>query len=107
MGELREVVVVGAGTMGSQIALQAALSGRYPVTVVDASAEQLERALAQNQKLVARGVEKGRHSEEQGRAALAAISSSRDLAAAAKGADLVIEAVFEDFEVKKAIFQEA
>jgi 3-hydroxybutyryl-CoA dehydrogenase len=107
MGELREVVVVGAGTMGSQIALQTALSGRYRVTLVDANPEQLERAQAQNQKLVARGVEKGRYSEEQGRAALAAVSTSSDLAVAAKNADLVIEAVFEDFEVKKAIFQEA
>src|SRR5215471_13553031 len=48
MGELKRVVVVGAGTMGSQIALQTALSGRYEVTLVDSVHAQLERARAQN-----------------------------------------------------------
>ncbi|HVD02116.1 MAG TPA: 3-hydroxyacyl-CoA dehydrogenase family protein [Candidatus Dormibacteraeota bacterium] len=107
MPELRQVVVVGAGTMGSQIALQTALSGRYRVTLVDAGAEQLERAQAQNRKLVARGIEKGRYTDRQGAGALTAITTGTELAAAAAGADLVIEAVFEDFEVKKAIFEQA
>src|SRR5437879_5554584 len=60
MADLRRVVVVGAGTMGSQIALQTAYSGRYEVTLVDAEKTQLDRALEQNRRLVARGVEKGR-----------------------------------------------
>jgi 3-hydroxybutyryl-CoA dehydrogenase len=107
MGELRAVVVVGAGTMGSQIALQTALSGRYRVTLVDADATQLEKAVAQNRKLVERGVAKGRYTEERASAALAAITTSTDLTSAVADADLVIEAVFEDFEVKKAIFSEA
>jgi len=107
MAGLREVVVVGAGTMGSQIALQVALSGRYQVALVDASEPQLARATDQNRKLVARGVEKQRYSAAEGEAALAAIRTGTDLAAAAAGADLVIEAVFEDFEVKKKIFEEA
>ena len=107
MAELRRVVVVGAGTMGSQIALQAALSGRHRVTLVDAAPGQLEKAADQNRRLVARGVEKGRYTAEAGEAALAAIDSSPDLAAAAGDADLVIEAVFEDFQVKTGIFQEA
>ncbi len=47
MGELKRVVVVGAGTMGSQIALQTALSGKYDVTLVDSVHGQLERAKAQ------------------------------------------------------------
>src|SRR5262252_4292305 len=59
MGELKRVVVVGAGTMGSQIALQTALSGRYDVTLVDSVGAQLEKATAQNRKLVDRSVEKG------------------------------------------------
>ena len=48
MHELKRVLVVGAGTMGSQIALQTALSGRYEVTLVDSAAGQLERARAHN-----------------------------------------------------------
>src|SRR5207249_2959178 len=70
MGELKRVVVVGAGTMGSQIALQTALSGKYDVILVDSVHGQLERANAQNQKLVDRSVEKGRLTAEQARDAM-------------------------------------
>ena len=106
MPEVRHVVVVGAGTMGSQIALQTAYSGRYDVTLVDADAAQLERARAQNQKLVARGVEKGRLTQEQAEAALERIQTANDLAEAAAQADLVIEAVFENLDVKRQVFEE-
>ncbi|MDQ6692591.1 MAG: 3-hydroxyacyl-CoA dehydrogenase family protein [Candidatus Dormibacteraeota bacterium] len=107
MAEFRNVVVVGAGTMGSQIALQTALSGRYQVTLVDADPVQLEKATAQNNKLIQRSIEKGRVTAESGAAALAAVQTSSDLDAAAAIADLIIEAVFEDFEVKKEIFRRA
>jgi len=66
MAQIKRVVVVGAGTMGSQIALQTALSGRYQVTLVDAGEEPLALAQAQNRKLVTRGVERGRMTESQG-----------------------------------------
>ena len=105
MSEVKTVLVVGGGTMGSQIALQAALSGRYQVTLVDADAGQLQRARAQNEKLVARGVEKGRIEEPAGRSALMSIADSTDLEAAGAQADLVIEAVFEDLDVKVDIFK--
>ncbi len=104
MNEIRNVTVVGAGTMGSQIALQTALSGRYQVTLVDAVAGQLERARAQNRKLVDRAVEKGRLTKERAGDALDCINESGDLEAAAVKADLVIEAVIEDFETKKDVF---
>jgi 3-hydroxybutyryl-CoA dehydrogenase len=104
MRELKRVLVVGAGTMGSQIALQTALSGRYEVTLVDSVPGQLERARAQNQRLLHRAVEKGRLAEPAAAEALATIKDSNDLAAAAAGADLVIEAVIEDFEAKKHVF---
>jgi 3-hydroxybutyryl-CoA dehydrogenase len=106
MSEIRRVVVVGAGTMGSQIALQTAYSGRYEVTLVDADQAQLERAGEQNQKLVARGVEKGRLTPEQADSALRRIRTSTDLAGAASQADLVIEAVFENLDVKRQVFEQ-
>jgi 3-hydroxybutyryl-CoA dehydrogenase len=106
MPDLRNVVVVGAGTMGSQIALQTAYSGRYDVTLVDAEQAQLDRALEQNQKLVARGVEKGRLTPEQAEAALHQVRTSTDLAGAASQADLVIEAVFENLDVKRQVFEQ-
>ena len=107
MAEIKQVVVVGAGTMGSQIALQTALSGRYSVRLVDAERRQLERATEQNEKLVARAVERGRLDSEQGRKALAAVESTSDLGKAVQDADLVIEAVFEDFDVKREVFERA
>jgi len=104
MSEIKNVTVVGAGTMGSQIALQTALAGRYRVTLVDAVPGQLDRARAQNRKLVDRAVEKGRLTKEQADDALGRISDSDDLEAAARRADLVIEAVIEEFDTKKSVF---
>ena len=105
MHELKRVLVVGAGTMGSQIALQTALSGRYEVTLADSVEGQLERARAQNTRLLDRSVEKGRLTKEAASKALGSIKDSNDLAGAAAHADLVIEAVVEDFDVKQAVFK--
>ncbi len=104
MRDIKKVVVVGAGTMGSQIALQTALSGKYDVTIVDTAPGQLERARAGNTKLLDRSVEKGRLTRDQADAALARIKDSGDIAAATKSADMVIEAVIEDFDAKRTVF---
>jgi len=106
MPELKRVTVVGAGTMGSQIALQTALSGRHDVTLVDTVAGQLDRARAQNRRLVDRSVEKGRLTQEHAEKAMSGISDSSDLAKAIVEADLVIEAVIENFDAKKAVFED-
>jgi len=104
MNEIKNVTVVGAGTMGSQIALQTALAGRYQVTLVDAVPGQLERAGAQNRKLLERSVEKGRLTSERAAGALKRITDIDSLDEAAGAADLVIEAVIEDFDTKKSVF---
>src|SRR5260370_39898892 len=80
MGELKRVVVVGAGTMGSQIALQTALRGKDDVALVDSVHGQLERAKAQNQKLVDRSVAEGRLTTEQAKAARESTHDSARLA---------------------------
>jgi 3-hydroxybutyryl-CoA dehydrogenase len=105
MHELKRVLVVGAGTMGSQIALQTALSGLYDVTLADSVEGQLERARAQNKKLLDRSVDKGRLTLEAATQALTRIKDSNDLAQAAGHADLIIEAVVEDFDVKQGVFK--
>jgi 3-hydroxybutyryl-CoA dehydrogenase len=104
MHELKRVLVVGAGTMGSQIALQTAMSGRYEVTLVDSVEGQLERSRAQNKRLLDRSVEKGRITQEAATQALARIVDADSLKTAAGAADLVIEAVIEDFDAKKSVF---
>jgi 3-hydroxyacyl-CoA dehydrogenase / enoyl-CoA hydratase / 3-hydroxybutyryl-CoA epimerase len=100
----RKVVVLGAGMMGAAIAYVCAKSG-IEVVLKDVSAEAAERGKGYSEKLVAKAVERGRSSQEDGEALLARITPTDD-AAAAEGADLVIEAVFEDPKVKQQVFAE-
>jgi len=102
--DLNSVLVVGAGTMGSQIALQIAMSGRYDVTLVDSAPGQLQRAREQNRKLLDRSVEKARITKAAADEALSRIVDQDDLDFAVRTADLVIEAVIEDFDAKKSVF---
>jgi len=97
--------VIGAGSMGAQIAQQAALHG-LEVILNDTSAEQLRKAADSNRGHVMRRVEKGKLSEPDAVAALERVRQTTDLAEAARGADFVIEAVFEDLGVKRATFAE-
>lgn len=101
--EIRSVVVLGAGTMGSQIAAVSALAG-YTTSLVDIQQNQLDRAREQLRQRLDRDVEKGRRDrgavdEAWGRLAL---TTDRDRVAAS--ADLVIEAAVEDLSVKRSIF---
>ena len=99
------LAVVGAGSMGAQIAQQAALHG-VDVRLQDKSEEQLQKARSSNQGHLARRVEKGRMSRAEAGAALERVRMTTDLAEAAGDADFVIEAVFEDLELKRAVFSE-
>ncbi len=101
--DIKQVCVIGAGTMGSQIALQCALSG-YAVNLNVAAADALERGMASNRALVGQRVSKGRITPAQGDAALARLQAVPDLADAAGTADFVIEAAFERLDVKREIF---
>ncbi len=103
--EIRKVCVVGAGTMGAQIAQQAALFG-YPVALFSRSQERLDAAVRSNAKLLAKRVEKGKLSQEDCDAALARVSTHTDIAEAAADADLVIESVAEDRDTKRHICQQ-
>jgi 3-hydroxybutyryl-CoA dehydrogenase len=105
VADIKKVAVVGSGTMGSQIALQTALSGRYQVTLTDADPAQIERAREQNEKLLARSVEKGRQTDEQAREASERVAYVADLEAAVAGAGLVIEAIYENLEAKRELFR--
>jgi len=99
------LTVVGAGSMGAQIAQQAALEG-IEVRLHDTSDEQLSKAADSNRGHVMRRVEKGRLAREDAEAALGRVHVTTDLAEAARDADVLIEAVFEDLGVKRSIFAE-
>ena len=100
-----KLAVVGAGSMGAQIAQQAALNG-LDVRLHDKSAEQLERAVDGNRGHLMRRVAKGRLGEAEAGAALERVQITTELAEAVAGADLVIEAVFEDLTLKRKVFAE-
>jgi 3-hydroxybutyryl-CoA dehydrogenase len=100
-----ELAVTGAGSMGAQIAQQAALHG-IDVRLQDRSAEQLEKALDSNRGHLMRRVEKGKLSQAEAEQALSRVRTTTDLAEAVAGADFVIEAVFEDLQLKRSVFAE-
>jgi len=97
-------VVLGAGMMGAGIAYVCAKTG-IDVVLKDVSLEAAERGKSYSQGLVDRAVEKGRQSREQADALLARITPTDD-PSLAEGAELVIEAVFEDPAVKAQVFAE-
>ncbi|MEV4419201.1 3-hydroxyacyl-CoA dehydrogenase NAD-binding domain-containing protein [Patulibacter sp. NPDC049589] len=102
--KFEKVVVLGAGMMGAGIAYQAAKSG-IEVVLKDVSQEAADRGKGYSEKLVAKGVERGKLSQEKGDALLARITAT-DKPELAQGADIVIEAVFEDPKVKAQVFAE-
>ena len=99
------LAVIGAGSMGAQIAQQAALHG-VDVRLQDSSPEQLRKAVESNRGHVMRRVEKGKLSEPEAEQALSRVRTTTDLADAVAGAGFVIEAVFEDLTLKRVVFEE-
>ena len=97
-----KVAVIGGGTMGNGIAHVFAQHG-HPVTLVDVTQEYLDRALATIEKNLGRQVKKEILSADEAKATLGRITPAT-APEAAKDAELVVEAVFESFEVKKEIF---
>ena len=97
-----KVAVLGAGMMGAGIAYQCAKSG-IDVVLKDISKENAEKGKDYSRKLVEKGVEKGKVTQEKGDALLARIATTDDYADLA-GCDLVIEAVFESTELKHRVF---
>ena len=98
------VAVIGGGTMGAGIAV-AALDAGLPVTMIERDAESIARGRANVEKVYNGLVAKGRMTEAAKAAVMARYIGSTNYADIAQ-VDLVIEAVFEDIEVKKAVFRE-
>lgn len=101
---VKKVVILGAGMMGAAIAYVSAKAG-IEVVLKDVSLEAAQKGKGYSEKLVAKGVERGKTTQEKGDKLLSLITPSADAADAA-GADLVIEAVFEDPGVKQEVMAE-
>lgn len=104
MREIKKILILGLGTMGNGIAHIAAQGG-YEVVAYDVKQEFLDRGVNTIRKNLSRGLKKGKITEEEIETIMGRISTSTDLEKAAEGVDFVIEAVYENLEVKIDLFQ--
>ncbi len=104
MMNIKSIAIIGAGTMGNGIAQVCASSG-YQVTMIDTFPAALEKGLGTIEKSLGKLAEKSRITAEQRAAALAAITTSGDVSAA-READLIVEAVTENPDVKLSLFRD-
>jgi 3-hydroxyacyl-CoA dehydrogenase/enoyl-CoA hydratase/3-hydroxybutyryl-CoA epimerase len=102
--EFKKVGIVGAGFMGASIAYVTAAAG-IPVVLIDQTQEAANKGKAVSEKLVADSIAKGRLTKEEGEKLLSLVTPTSDYSTLSD-ADLVIEAVFEDRAVKKAVIEQ-
>ncbi|MGR3530971.1 MAG: 3-hydroxyacyl-CoA dehydrogenase NAD-binding domain-containing protein, partial [Sulfitobacter sp.] len=102
--DIKSVGIIGAGTMGGGIAMNFATAG-IPVIIVETTQEALDRGLKVVRGNYQRSADKGRFPQEEVEARMDRFDGKLELAALAD-CDLVIEAVFEDMELKRKIFTE-
>ena len=100
-----QITVLGAGTMGHGIAINAATAG-YHVTLHDVSPEAVEAGMSRIKAFLDKGVARGKTTEKQRDDAIARVTGAADFAEAVSQADLVIEAAPEQLELKKKIFSD-
>jgi 3-hydroxybutyryl-CoA dehydrogenase len=102
---MKNISVIGSGTMGNGIAHVFAQSG-FQVSLIDVQEEALKKALATIEKNLNRQIEKGTLTEADKKSALANITTTTDLKAGVSQADLVVEAATEHAPLKLKIFQD-
>jgi 3-hydroxybutyryl-CoA dehydrogenase len=102
--EIKKVSVVGMGTMGSQIGIVCARGG-FQTIMVDVSEEIVEKGLDGIKSFLNSQFKKGKLNHAEVEKVLSLIITTTDLTKALSSVDLVIEAVFEDIEVKKELFK--
>jgi 3-hydroxybutyryl-CoA dehydrogenase len=103
--EIKKICVLGAGLMGSGIAQVSAEAG-YEVSMRDIEDRFVQGGLNIIKKNYERAVSKGKTTKEQADALLAKVKGTLDVAEAVKGAQVVIEAVIENMDLKKQVYKE-
>lgn len=103
---IRQIAVIGTGTMGRGIAYLAALAG-YETVIHDTDASALGAAKASIQSTLNKGVEKGKVSATDAAEAMKHVHLASDLEPAVRGADLIIEAVPENADLKENLLSQA
>ena len=100
---IKSVGVIGAGTMGGGIAMNF-LSAGLPVTIVESSKEALDRGVSIMRRNYESTAKKGRLTMDEVESRMGRLTPTLDFGALG-GADLVIEAVYENMDIKKSLFQ--
>jgi 3-hydroxybutyryl-CoA dehydrogenase len=103
--EIKRICVLGAGLMGSGIAQVAAEAG-YEVTMRDIEDRFVQNGLNIIRKNYERAMSKGKMTKEQADGILSKVKGVVDLAAGVKGADIIVEAVIENMDLKKQVYKE-
>lgn len=103
---IRQVTILGTGTMGRGIAYLSAVAG-FDTVLFDVEASALEAAKAAIDSTLRKGVEKGKVTEAAAAEAIERVQLVPDLEPAVSGADLIIEAVPESYELKTDLFGQA
>src|SRR5947208_16949677 len=98
---MKNIVVIGAGTMGNGIAHMAAASG-FDVTLLDVAQEFVDRGMSTISSNLQRGVDKGKMTADEKQAVLGRIRATTDVELV-READLVIEAIIENLAAKVQI----
>ncbi|MEH6500257.1 MAG: 3-hydroxyacyl-CoA dehydrogenase NAD-binding domain-containing protein [Pseudoalteromonas distincta] len=101
---IKKVGIIGAGTMGRGIVMNFVNAG-YPVTWLDVNGEMLEKGLVDIASVYKRSVAQERFDDAEAQARLGRITTTQDYAAL-QDMDLVVEAVYENMDLKKKIFAE-
>lgn len=100
-----KICVVGLGTMGFQIAVVFARAG-FETQVVEVDQERLDQGMERIRNFLGKQVKKGKISDSEMEAVLGRLVPQLNLAAGVSGADFIVEAVYEDMELKKQVFVE-
>lgn len=100
-----KIAVLGAGLMGHGIAQVASQVGNYQVSMLDINQELVDKGMKMLKDSVSKFVEKGKLSDSEGKAAIARIQPTTDLAEALQGSQLVIEAATEDPKLKLDLYR--
>lgn len=101
--EVKKIAVIGSGAMGNGIAQVGIMAG-YTVAMHDIEQRFVDKGVSTIKDSLAKFVSKGKISEDQSRDILSRLKPTTDLKEAVGDADLVIEAVFEDLDIKKKLF---
>ena len=103
--EMKNITVLGAGTMGHGVALICAQKG-FQVIVQDTKEEYVQGGLTRIEKFLQGSIERAKITKEEGEAIIARIKTTISLEEAVGEADLIVEAVPENMELKKGLFKE-